>query len=221
MHLLRSLFLISAVLFLIFTAFSYTVAKEKWTKLDFDTTVKLQDRIPRKLDGVFSVFSFLGSAEVTFSISLILAIVYLFRKRFLGSFGWVLIVPATLVTVFGKLFIFHPSPPNFFLRTIDLNNDLPRFYVHSEYSYPSGHTTRTIFLATALSLVILSSKLAKPIKLIIIGGLIIYVLLMMLTRVYLGEHWLTDVIGGAILGISAGLFSGVFLLRKGSKLSIN
>ena len=78
---LRSLFLVSMILFLVFTVFSYTVAKETWTNLDFDTTVKLQDRIPRKLDGIFSVFSFLGSAEVTFSLALILAMVYLFRKK--------------------------------------------------------------------------------------------------------------------------------------------
>lgn len=192
----RTLFFLSVFFFLAFTAFSYIVAKEKWVQIDFDTTVKLQDRIPRRFDEVFSIFSVLGSAEVTFTIALILSLISLFRKKFLGFFAWLLIVPTTLMTVVGKLLIFHPAPPNFFLRTVDLENNLPQFYVHSEYSYPSGHTTRTIFLMTCLMVLVIFSKKPIEFKVISLGVLGWFGFMMSLTRVYLGEHWFSDVVGG-------------------------
>lgn len=209
-----AIFSLSFSLFIIFTIFSYTVAKEWWMQVDFDTTVKIQDRIPRKFDEFFSLFSFLGSAEVTFAIATILAVGWLIRKKWLASLGWILIIPATIVTVIGKLLVFHPAPPNFFLRTVDLENDLPRFYVHSEYSYPSGHTTRTIFLLTALAILIIFSKKSFTFKVVSLGILGFIGFMMSLTRIYLGEHWLSDVLGGMILGASAGSFASLFILKK-------
>ncbi len=51
-------------LLILFILFSYSVQKNLFTAFDFDTTVKLQDRIPRKLDTPFSLFSLIGSFEI-------------------------------------------------------------------------------------------------------------------------------------------------------------
>lgn len=51
---------IGLVIFALFVSFSYLVHKDLFTQLDFDTTVKLQDKLPRSVDGLFSFFSLIG-----------------------------------------------------------------------------------------------------------------------------------------------------------------
>lgn len=206
-----SLFLLSLVIFLIFTIFSYTVAKELWQQIDFDTTVKLQDRIPREYDELFSYLSLIGSVEVTFGIVGLLALLSLLRFKILPFLGWLVIIPATIVEVFGKLMLFHPSTPVLFHRNV-LETDLPSFYVHTNFSYPSGHMTRTSFLITVFIIILIFRWKNRFSKVFLISGLIFFGFMMSLTRVYLGEHWLSDVIGGGLLGVSSGVFAAIFII---------
>jgi len=206
------LLLLSATFLIAFTYFSYAVAKEKWVKIDFDTTVKLQDHIQRRFDKYFSYFSLIGSVEVTVLFCVIMALLSLIRFRWMAALGWLLVLPASLGEVFGKLVLFHPSPPNFMHRAV-LPTNLPSFYVHTDFSYPSGHQTRTLFIVTILAC-LLFFKIKDPfLRLIGIGSLGGFAFLMGLTRVYLGEHWTTDVVGGSLLGLSAGFFASILILR--------
>ncbi len=202
----------------LFTYFSYTVAKERWTQRDFDTTVKLQDHIPRKFDKYFSYFSLLGSVEVTVGFCLIMVVLSAIRLKWLAILGWLMIIPASMGEVFGKLILFHPAPPVFLHRSV-LPTNLPSFYVHTDFSYPSGHMTRTIFIvAVFLSMIIFQSK-NPGMRFISVLCLIGFAFMMGLTRVYLGEHWTSDVIGGSLLGAGVG-FLGSMLILKSKKFKI-
>lgn len=209
----KKLLLLSLLFTLVFTYISYSVARERWQKIDFDTTVRLQDHISRKYDLVFSYFSLLGSAEVTISICLIFGLIYLLRKKWLAVMGWLMIVPASMAEVFGKMVIFHPGPPVLFHRSL-LSTSLPSFYVHTNFSYPSGHMTRTIFIITVLLCLIIFSSRNHFSRFLIFCGLLLLAFLMGLTRVYLGEHWLSDVLGGAVLGLSVGFFSAALIIDR-------
>lgn len=206
------LFLLSLFFAFLFTLFSYTVAKEQWQRIDFDSMVRLQDNISRRFDGLFSYFSLVGSVEVTIGLCALFAFASLMRKRFLASAGWLMIIPATAIEVFGKLVIFHPGPPAFLHRSL-LPSGLPSFYVHTNFSYPSGHMTRTVFIITVLASLIFFYKSNYASKLIALSLLFSLVLIMGLTRVYLGEHWFSDVLGGAFLGVSSGFFASLLILR--------
>ncbi|MBR4622031.1 MAG: phosphatase PAP2 family protein [Ruminococcus sp.] len=66
----------------------------------------------------------------------------------------------------------------------------------SDASFPSGHSSSSA--ATALSVFFQNKKLGTP--------LLILAVLIMFSRLYFEVHYLTDVIGGAVLGTAVAIF---------------
>lgn len=81
--------------------------------------------------------------------------------------------------------------------------------VETSYSFPSGHTMSSVVLYSLFVYFLWQSKLAKVWKII---GTVLAVLLIIsisFSRIYLGVHYASDVLGGLLLGgfiVSFGLF---------------
>src|SRR4051794_19300705 len=111
----RMVFLLSGIcFFFLFVLFSFLVHKDLFTKIDFNTTVHLQDNISRRFDRVFSFLSDVGKFEV---MSIVLIAVFVITRKWLaGGAALVMFIGFHVLEVFGKFFVDHPPPPQFMLR---------------------------------------------------------------------------------------------------------
>jgi membrane-associated phospholipid phosphatase len=92
----------------------------------------------------------------------------------------------------SRLVIHRPRPPR-----------PPGRRPKSESTFPSGHTTGVTAMALVTAHVLHDEQMLTTRQALLLAlGL---PLVIGLNRVYVREHWLTDVLGGLTLGVSAGL----------------
>ncbi len=204
----KILWIIISLLFLFaFIGFTFFVKEDVFNSIDFDITVRLQDNLPTKYDAFLSSFSLIGSFEILAGLIFFIA---LLRRKIISFLVFIPFAGAHIVEIIGKAFVHHPGPPFMFFR-YNLDFLFPSSYVQTGSSYPSGHSLRTVFVSVIFFYLIMKSKLKTPLKIFFITLLIVFNGIMLMSRVSLGEHWTSDVVGGALLGISAALFSFLFL----------
>ena len=213
------LLLFGLALVLSFAIFSRYINRGGLKEIDFAVTVKLQERIDTSsrlrlasiTGDVMEGSSILASPLVSvIAITVITITTFIKRKKYRTA---TLIIPIVfgfmiLAEIYGKSVVHHPAPPFFLLK--NPTSIFPKYYVWEDFSYPSGHAARAIFLT-----MLLGYTMKKRIW--IMASLILFVILISVSRIYLGHHWLSDVIGGLILGSGSGLLTISILLSYNRK----
>jgi undecaprenyl-diphosphatase len=152
-------------------------------------------------------FTSLGSAPVV--IPLLLA-VGLLARRVRGSwrpllFLAVTVAGATLTSTIIKLIVARPRPTSGALvRALG-------------YAFPSGHSTAAAATYLAIAVVLGSLVRSRALRILAGTAAVVVVLLVGISRVYLGVHAPTDVLGGWALGalwVAGTLIAGRLLVRQ-------
>lgn len=215
------IYIFLSLLFLVlFYVFSLSVKNEIFSQINFDFTVKLQDNIPSRMDEVFEDSSFLVSPILSIFWSILFTLLFLFdikhKKIYLGA----LLIPVLFallvgIEIYGKLKVESPAPPFFMIK--NPTTIFPKYHVQEEYSYPSGHASRSFFFSGLLSYFFWKHK-NRYFFLVTTTSLGIFTVIISFGKIYLGHHWITDIIGGWILSMSV-LLLCFFALQKGINLN--
>ncbi|HEY6109745.1 MAG TPA: phosphatase PAP2 family protein [Gemmatimonadales bacterium] len=142
----------------------------------------------------------LGSAPVIVLVAVVAAAyaVAAGRPRVVLALAWTPL--AFLLDSAIKLLVRHPRPT---VAMIALPPD---------YSFPSGHAVAASALYITLALLAAGvERRAGPRRLLVASGVLV-ALLVAWSRVYLGVHYLSDVVGGLLLG-TAGAIVAVRAIR--------
>ena len=84
----------------------------------------------------------------------------------------------------------------------------------NSFSFPSGHTMISVTLYGFIIYLIYKSNLKQKNKIIFISSLVLLVLLIIISRIYLGVHYFSDCMAGIFLALSYLLFVIEILERK-------
>jgi len=147
----------------------------------------------------------LGSAPVVVIIAVVAAAyaVAAGRPRVVLALAWTPL--AFLLDSAIKLLVHHPRPT---VAMIALPPD---------FSFPSGHAVAASALFVTLALLAAGvERRAGPRRLLVASGVVVAALVAW-SRVYLGVHYLTDVVGGLLLG-SAGAIMAARTAQLGNQV---
>lgn len=99
---------------------------------------------------------------------------------------------AAAITLVGKNTIGRPRPP--------LADAIAPF--ETSFSFPSGHTLTATASAGIVAYLLIRHRWASPRwqRALVVVAAVVYVATMGLSRVYLGYHWLTDIVAAVSLG---------------------
>lgn len=202
-HTNRAYVLWGALLLFLYALLAFVVHHRVLRDLDLQILLFLQDAFPRSLDIPSSILSLLGSVEIT--VLVFAALVFLsppaLRMKLVVAFALV-----ALIEVQGKTMIAQPETPDELLRYA-FRFGMPTGRISTGFSFPSGHAARASFLAALGIALAARSGMGRAKKTALIALLIALEAAMLFSRVYMADHWLSDVAGGALLGIGLCLFA--------------
>jgi len=142
------------------------------------------------ITSTYKIITFLGSTKfIIFLCIFFLVLFVILKKKNIGFIVTGSIIVSTIVNNLLKIIVMRERP------------NVLKFVHESSYSFPSGHTMAAVTMYGILMYIVLKSNLNKKLKIFLAVLLGFIPILVGLSRVYLGAHFITDVVGAFIVSI--------------------
>lgn len=158
----------------------------------------------RPMDLFFINYTIAGDGLISVAVVLILAIL---KKRKEALTLLAAYISSGLFTQLLKNVFSQPRPMLYFKQlTIQYHHFVSDVTLHNNNSFPSGHTTSAFAMATVIAL--LFNNKGISLLALFLAVLVGY------SRIYLAQHFLSDVLVGAFIGILFGMLSYYFIWQQ-------
>ncbi|MDD5026762.1 MAG: LssY C-terminal domain-containing protein [Candidatus Peribacteraceae bacterium] len=151
----------------------------------------------RELLSFFYEITLLAQWQMIVAVGVFLTfILWRQRERFLLLAFWVAVAGSEAVTTLAKVVFHRPRPDGL----------LPAIFERT-YAFPSGHATAVVAFYGTLAYIVIRTRARWRVK---VGAAFLMVLLIFLvdvSRLYLGVHYLSDVLSGNLVGFTILLFA--------------
>lgn len=173
------------ILFLVFIVWSYLMIRGYFKVLDDKIYFKIKIKDFKTL--IYKIMTSFASTK--FFVILSLFLIIFFRNKLAFSIVFLLIFNG-IINETVKM-IFKRNRPNIINRLV----------VERGYSYPSGHTMSATCFYSFLILLVVLSEFSILLKIFFVIFFVFLIIIIGFSRIYLGVHYFSDVIGGFLLGL--------------------
>lgn len=181
-------FIVLAILVFIFAFVVHELFDDKLTSFDENIHSFIMNFESSFMTETFKTISFLSSP--VFLIILSVFLFFIFRNKKYGLLSFCNLVFIVLLNQLLKFVFERPRPSNWMLIE------------ESGYSFPSGHAMVSAAFYGILIYLIWQTNIDKKYKKIWTIVLSILILLIGLSRIYLGVHYASDIIAGFTISLS-------------------
>ena len=166
------------------------VESEGIIRLDESFTQMLYKARTKWVSEFFYFISFFGTREAVFIVGAILTGFLLVKREYIAIVAfWVAMAGTGLSVQYGKKYISRDRPAEV------------AYYTEKNFSFPSGHATTALALYGFCGYLFYRLFRSASAHVVILGVVPIFILSVGFSRIYLGVHYLSDVLAGFILGM--------------------